>query len=71
MLASGTVRNGSPKAVATLNVVGVSLKGGRPIAAGRGAVSKLAAGSSSPFRVHFIGRPTGAQLVLSAAPGGS
>jgi hypothetical protein len=68
VLASGTVRNATAKAAATLTVEGVSLKNGRPIAAGRGAVDSLAAGASAPFRVFFIGKPTGGQLVLSAAP---
>ena len=71
VLASGTVRNATAKPVATLTVEGVSLKGGKPIAAGRGAVTSLAAGASSPFRVFFIGKPTGGQLVLTAAPSGS
>jgi hypothetical protein len=71
VLASGTVRNATSKAVSTLTVEGVSLKGGTPIAAGRGAVSSLAAGATSPFRVFFIGKPTGGQLVLTAAPTGA
>jgi hypothetical protein len=71
VLASGTIRNATAKPVATLTIEGVSLKGGKPIAAGRGAVTSLAAGASSPFRVFFIGKPTGGQLALSAAPSGS
>jgi len=64
--ASGTVSNHSPVAQANLVIFAVARRAGRIVAAGRAALAELAAGSSLPFQLFFIGDARGAQLQVSA-----
>ncbi len=65
--AAGTVNNDSAVAQQSLVVYGVARRGGRIVAAGRAVLSEVAAHSSSPFQVLFIGA-AGAQVEASAPP---
>jgi hypothetical protein len=66
--AAGTVRNDSAVAQQGLVVYAVARHGGRVVAAGRAVLSEVAAHSSSPFQVLFIGSAAGAKLEVSAPP---
>ena len=66
--AAGTVHNDSAVAQRNLVVYGIARRGGRIVAAGRAVLSEVAAHSSSPFQVLFIGSGAGAQLEVSAPP---
>lgn len=66
--AAGTVANDSAVAQHGLVVYGVARRGGRIVAAGRAVLAEVAAHSSSPFQVLFIGSAAGAKLEVSAPP---
>ena len=66
--AAGTVANDSAVAQHGLVVYGVARRGGRIVAAGRAVLAEVAAHSSSPFQVLFIGSASGAQVEASAPP---
>ncbi len=66
--AAGTVANDSAVAQQGLVVYGVARHGGRIVAAGRAVLAEVAAHSSSPFQVLFIGSAAGAKLEVSAPP---
>lgn len=66
--AAGTVHNTSGVAQRDLVVYAVARRGGQIVAAGRAVLSEVAAHSSSPFQVLFIGSAQGAQVQASAPP---
>jgi hypothetical protein len=66
--AAGTVANSSTVAQKGLVVYGIARRGGRIVAAGRAVLAEVAAHSSSPFQVLFIGSAAGAKLEVSAPP---
>jgi hypothetical protein len=66
--AAGTVSNDSTVAQQGLVVYGVARRDGRIVAAGRAVLSEVAAHSSSPFQVLFIGSASGAKLEVSVPP---
>jgi hypothetical protein len=66
--AAGTVANDSTVAQQGLVVYGVARRGGRIVAAGRAVLAEVAAHSSSPFQVLFIGSAAGAQVEANAPP---
>ncbi len=66
--AAGTVANDSTVAQQGLVVYAVARRDGRIVAAGRALLSEVAAHSSSPFQVLFIGSAAGAKLEVSAPP---
>jgi hypothetical protein len=66
--AAGTVANASTVAQQGLVVYAVARRGGRVVAAGRAVLSEVAAHSSSPFQVLFIGSAAGAKLEVNAPP---
>ncbi len=66
--AAGTVHNTSGVAQRNLVVYAVARRGGQIVAAGRSVLSEVAAHSSSPFQVLFIGSAAGAKLEVSAPP---
>jgi hypothetical protein len=67
--ATGNVVNRTGEDQGRLLVYIVALKGGKVVAAGRGAIEHLKAGAKSlHYDVFFIGDPTGAQLDLSSFP---
>jgi hypothetical protein len=63
--AGGTVRNRSGTPQTNLVVFMVARRSGRIVAAGRAILPEVAAGSSLPFQVFFIGDPRGARLQAS------
>jgi hypothetical protein len=66
--AEGSIVNHSSVTQQELVVYALALSAGRVVAAGRGVLPIVPAGSSTPFQVFFIGRPQGAQLVVNAPP---
>ena len=66
--AEGTVVDRSAVAQQELVVFAIARRAGRIVAAGRAILPNVAAGSSVPFQVFFIGNPKGASLELSAPP---
>jgi hypothetical protein len=63
---SGSVANRSPLAQANLVVYAVARRAGRIVAAGRAVLPEVAAGTSVPFQIYFVGNPGGAQIETSA-----
>jgi hypothetical protein len=66
--ADGPIHNRSSVTQLKLFVFCVARRGGRVVAAGRGAIAKLAAGGRTTYHVFLIGNPQGAQLSVSAPP---
>jgi hypothetical protein len=66
--ASGIVSNRSRVPQDSLVIFAVARRAGRIVAAGRAVLPELAASSSMPFQIFFVGDPHGAQLQLSAPP---
>ncbi len=64
--AAGSAGNPSAQVQHKLVVFAVARRGGRIVAAGRAVVPELAAHSSTPFEVFFIGQAAGSSLDLSA-----
>ena len=66
---SGTVTNRSSIEQIDLLLSAVALKGDKIVAAGRGLIPKLKAdGKPEPYRIYFIGDPTGANIEVFAPP---
>ena len=65
--AEGTVVNQSGTDQGELVIYAVARRGNRIVAAGRAALETLAAGSSAPFQLFFVGNPGNAQLQFTAA----
>lgn len=66
---SGTVTNRSSVEQVDLLLSAVALKGNKIVAAGRGLIPKLKAdGKPEPYRIYFIGDPTGANIEVFAPP---
>lgn len=65
--AEGTVVNHSGTDQGELVIYAVARRGNRIVAAGRAALETLAAGSSAPFQLFFVGNPGNAQLQFTAA----
>jgi hypothetical protein len=68
LVASGTLSNDSSISQKSVVVFGVTRRGGRIVAAGRGVLPGLAAGASARFQVFLVGDARGAQLQVSAPP---
>ena len=66
--AVGRVTNKSQIDQLQLVLFAVARSGDRVVAAGRGGVKKLKAGSPRPFSIFFIGDPAGADLTVTAPP---
>jgi hypothetical protein len=66
--AAGAVHNTSGVAQRNLVVYAVARRGGQVVGAGRAVLSEVAAHSSSPFQVLFIGSAQGARVQASAPP---
>jgi hypothetical protein len=66
--ADGSIHNSSSVTQLKLFVFCVARRGGRVVAAGRGAIAKLAAGARATYHVFLIGNPRGAQLTVDAPP---
>jgi hypothetical protein len=64
--AAGTIVNRSRISQRSLVVFVIARRAGRIVAGGRAVLPDVAAGSSIPFQVFFIGDPRGAQLQASA-----
>ncbi len=64
--AEGTVVNPSATDQGELVIYAVARRGGHIVAAGRAALETLAARSSAPFQLFFVGDPRNAQLQFSA-----
>jgi len=68
-VAEGSVVNHSRVGQHELVVYALARRGARIVAAGRAVVPQLEAGASQRFQAFLIGRPQGARLEVSAAPG--
>jgi hypothetical protein len=68
VLAVGKLTNQSSLLQRSVVIYAVARKGGRIVAAGRGAVEKLKPHDKATYQVFFIGDPRGAQLSLAAPP---
>jgi hypothetical protein len=66
--AAGFVTNKSKLEQLKFTLFAVALKGGRVVAAGRGAVQRLKPGKRTRFHIYFIGDPRGAKLTVAAPP---
>jgi hypothetical protein len=69
--ASGTVENRSSEDLKAVYVYAVAMKGGKVVAAGRGAIDKLKADAKKPDDYHIFftaGDPTGAEIRVFATP---
>jgi outer membrane murein-binding lipoprotein Lpp len=67
-LAVGKATNTSQVEQRELVIFAVARKGGRIVAAGRGAIEKLKPGGTATYQVFFIGNPKGARVTLAAPP---
>jgi hypothetical protein len=68
LLAVGKATNRSAVEQRNLVVYAVARRGGRIVAAGRGAIERLKPHVSATYQVFFIGNPRDAQLTLAAPP---
>jgi hypothetical protein len=69
--ASGTVENKSTEDLKAVYVYAVAMKGGKVVAAGRGAIDKLKADAKKPDDYHIFftaGDPAGAEIQVFATP---
>jgi hypothetical protein len=66
--AVGKITNSSSVTQLKLFVYIAAWRQGRLVSAGRGAISKLAAGAHTNYHVFLIGKPHGAQFSVSAPP---
>lgn len=69
--ATGTVENESAEDLKAVYVYAVAIKGGKVVAAGRGAIDKLRADAKKPDEYHIFftaGDPDGAEIHVSATP---
>lgn len=63
---TGSVANQSAVAQADLVVYAVARRAGKIVAAGRAVLPEVAAGTSVPFQIYFVGDPRGAIVEVSA-----
>jgi hypothetical protein len=63
---TGSVANQSALAQADLTVYAVARRAGKVVAAGRAVLPEVAAGTSVPFQIYFVGNPGGAHIEVSA-----
>jgi hypothetical protein len=68
VLALGKLTNRSAIEQRNLVVYAVARRGGKIVAAGRGAIERLKPRASATYQVFFIGNPRGARLTLAAPP---
>jgi hypothetical protein len=69
LLAKGSVVNRTGEEQSRLLLYAVARKGGKVVAAGRGAIEHLKAGTKKLFyNVYFIGDPSGAEIELADYP---
>ncbi|MCB0857886.1 MAG: hypothetical protein KDB57_07185 [Solirubrobacterales bacterium] len=69
LFVSGEVTNKSEIEQVDLLLTAVATKGGKVVAAGRGVIPKLKTdGKAEPYRIYFIGDPTGAKIEVFAPP---
>lgn len=69
VLADGTVENRSGEDLERLLLYAVASKGGKIVAAGRGAIEPFKAKPKPfPYNVYFIGNPEGADVEISQFP---
>jgi hypothetical protein len=68
VLAVGKVVNRSDVLQRNVVVHAVARKGGRIVAAGRGAIERLKPRARATYQIFFIGNPRGARLTLAAPP---
>jgi hypothetical protein len=66
--AVGMITNQSSVSQLRLFVYVVAWRGNHLLAAGRGAIARLAAGAHSTYHVYLIGNPNGAPLDVAAPP---
>ena len=67
-LAVGKAHNASQIDQRNLTIFAVARRGGRVVAAGRGAIERLKAGDTATYQIFFIGNPKGARVTLAAPP---
>jgi hypothetical protein len=63
---TGSVANQSAVTQADLVVYAVARRAGEAVAAGRAVLPEVAAGTSVPFQIYFVGNPGGAHIEVSA-----
>jgi hypothetical protein len=69
VLAGGNVENQSGEDVERLLLYAVATKGGKVVAAGRGAIEPLKAKPKPvPYNIYFIGDPSGAEVKIVQLP---
>lgn len=69
LLAGGNVENESGEDLERLLLYAVASKGGKIVAAGRGAIEPLKAKPKPvPYNIYFIGDPSGAEVKVSQFP---
>lgn len=69
LLAGGNVENESGEDLERLLLYAVATKGGRIVAAGRGAIEPFKAKPKPvPYNIYFIGDPSGAEVKVSQFP---
>lgn len=69
VLAGGNVENQSDEDVERLLLYAVATKGGKIVAAGRGAIEPLKAKPKPvPYNIYFIGDPSGADVEITQFP---
>jgi hypothetical protein len=69
LLAGGNVENESGEDLERLLLYAVATKGGKVVAAGRGAIEPLKAKPKPiPYNIYFIGDPKGAEVKVSQFP---
>jgi hypothetical protein len=68
-LAGGNVENGSGSQLERVLLYAVARKGGRVVAAGRGAIEKIKPEPKPlPYNIYFIGDPRGAEVEVTSFP---
>lgn len=68
VLAIGRLVNRSAVLQRDIVIHAVARRGGRIVAAGRGAIERLKPHASATYQIFFIGNPRGARLTLAAPP---
>jgi hypothetical protein len=65
---TGTITNRSSVTQLKLFVYGVGWRGNTVVAAGRGAIARLAPGAHTSYHIYPIGNPQGARFTVDAPP---
>ena len=65
---SGSVTDASSVGQRDLVVYAVARKGSKVAAAGRAVLPEVAAGTTVPFQIYFVGDPKAAKIEVSAPP---